>query len=341
MYCPKCGSQLISNALFCGDCGAQISEKIPLQTENINTKKNKNKNKNTIKKILLTCLYIYIGFCVIGIITAVTFAIIDKKSNSSEISTTHVNDQINFDLNQFDAHGNLSCGLIWVERTTSSYDQSAKTEFAYFDVNGIQKSEWFESSKWEKSDFSNDLLILRSDYVVRYVNKAVSVNVKVYDTDFNLISVITCDADDNYVNGEKIVELAITDVDENGNIFAIGKIDEQYGLYLINKNGIIKFEIEENNIIYTATTNLKGIRTENEYFVVNLRDGFGFSSYMGVFNKNGIAIFEPSEVISYEVYDLEIISENEFNVKFKGKDDKYYWVKTDSQGNFLNEPTQS
>ena len=62
---------------------------------------------------------------------------------------------VNFDLTQYDAHGELSCGLIWIEKTESSYDKAPETSFAYLDISGNVKSPWFSSKDYQKNDFFN------------------------------------------------------------------------------------------------------------------------------------------------------------------------------------------
>ncbi len=229
---------------------------------------------------------------------------------------------VNFDLNQYEAHGELSCGLIWVEKTTSSYDQAPQTEFAYLDINGNVKSPWFNSEDYQKNDFSNELLIIKS-YV--YTPSLCYI----YDTEFNeLFKGHFCE---------------IANANERGEIFGFQSLDnDETSLVMINKNGSIEFPVADKAFIYQSVENLNNIRYENGYYIIDFRGTLGtlgnLPCYMGVFDENGKCIFEPSEQLKYEVYSVKVISENRFEILFEGSDGNRYTVETDNTGKFLTEP---
>lgn len=352
MFCQQCGLKLPDGAKFCGVCGTPVqSEPSPPQnnwtTQSqvrqydgtqpypvvVQPQKKKGVSKGAISAVVISSIL------AVAIICAGVYAVVGGLKNRIPNTTSA---SVNFDLTQYQAHGELSCGLIWVERTASSYNQSPETQFAYFDTNGNQKSEWFYSSTWTKADFSNGLLCLCEAKLNVGASNSTTlrshVECVVYDTSFTKIASIWCAINEG---------ITITDADENGNLFAFGEYgnDDRLGLYVINSSGIKRFDIDSNNLTYDTLKNLERIKTENGYYVVDLRGTLGplgnLPSYYGIFDQQCNAIFEPSETIPYDVYSVKILSENEFNVHFKGRDNKYYWVKTNSKGEFLEEPHES
>lgn len=248
---------------------------------------------------------------------------------------------VNFDLSQYDAYGEVSCGLIWVEKTESSYDTSPETKFAYADVDGNIKSPWFNSGEFNKADFVNGVVVLKeSPYTYTGASRDYA-RCLVYDTNFNTL----VDGYFQTIDGEKANtrDIAIIDANTRGEVFGIANLEKYgYGLFGISKEGIVKFSVGDDAFIYKTISNLKRIKFENGYYIVDFRGVLGtlgnLPCYMGVFDKNGSCVFEPSEQVDYEVYSVKIISGNEFEIVFKGNDGKNYTVRTNSAGEFLSEP---
>lgn len=263
-------------------------------------------------------------------------------NNTNARKETNDKPSVNFDLTQYDAHGELSCGLIWVEKTTSSYDKTPETTFVYLDVDGNVKSEWFSSELVYKNDFLNDLLIMREKPYDRgngsYVDSGACI---IYDTNFRQLAKGYFEFGDGDKPNEK--KLAILDPNARGEIFFIGElVGFGEGLFMITKDSIVDFPIAENALIYPTVKNLQKIRLENGYYVIDFRADLGtignLPCYMGVFDEHGNCIFEPSEQIDYEVFSVKVLSADKFEVEFKGKDGKMYTVTTDRTGTFLSEP---
>lgn len=260
--------------------------------------------------------------------------------DNTELPSNKTN-QVNFDLSQYENHGELSEGLIWVEKTTSSYDQSPKTSFAYLDVEGNIKSPWFDTEEFSPSDFVNGLVILKSNTHTFYGAKKDLANCVVYDTDFNKIADGYFKVNKEVGNGQYEYEIAIIDANEKGEIFGFAEIDgSDYGLFKITKNNTVRFPVGDDAFLEPTVSNLKRIEKQLNYYVVDIRSTYWNNSvyYMGVFDESGNKIFEPSEQMDYDVWSIEVLSDTQFQVRFQGKDSKFYTVKTDSTGTFLDEP---
>ena len=265
----------------------------------------------------------------------------DLNTSSMYNETENANDEtleisVNFDLSQYDAHGELSCGLIWVEKTFSAYDMEPETYFAYFDIDGNMQSAWIESEIWHKKDFVNGILILRKKPIqLPNLNYLDSGECVIYDTEFSML------ARGYFEKTEK--DLAIIDANERGEVFATGEIDiDGYGegLFMISKDGIVNFPIKTDALSYSTVENLQKIKLDNGYYIIDFRGSWNHPYYMGIFDKDGNCIFEPSEQVDYPVYSVKkVISSDRFEIMFMGKDDKYHTVITDNTGKFLTEPT--
>lgn len=248
---------------------------------------------------------------------------------------------VNFDLSQYDAHGELSCGLIWVEKTESSYDKAPETKFAYADIDGNIVSEWFDSEEFNKANFANDIVILKESPYTYVGGPRDYARCLVYDIQFNKL----VDGYFKTIKGENANsrEIAIIDANERGEVFGIATLEGyDFGLFMVSSDGIVKFSVADDAFIYQTINNLKRIKHENGYYIIDFRGTLGtlgnLPCYMGVFDKNGNCIFEPSEQLDYDVYSVKIISENEFEISFKGKDGNIYTVRTDNTGQFLSDP---
>jgi len=258
-------------------------------------------------------------------------------SFSVDMGGTPAAPAVNFDLSQYDAHGELSCGLIWVESTTSSYDQAAETSFAYLDTDGNVKSPWFSSEDFLKADFSAGLVVIRESPLTFIGGERDSAGGRVYDTDFNKLAEGIFDT--NRVDGKGSLEVVITDANDRGEVFAVGHI-ESYGngLFMITKDNIVKMSVQTNHLFLASTKDLSKTKFENGYYIVDLRTGFNYPGYMGIFDEDGTCIFEPSEQLTYTVYSVKVLGDNEFEILFDGADGKRYTATVDRNGTFLTEP---
>ena len=173
--------------------------------------------------------------------------------NSSE----EANQNIGFDLSTYDDYGKWSDGLAWAmaDNWNDEMDEYQK-EFAYFDTNGNQVSEWFSNSVYEPSNFSNHFVIIgeRSGSGKQY---RPSVLQKIYDTEFNLIAEIR--------TGSGLKE--IRDFDENGFSFAYGIVkeyDTNKELYWIDRNGAHAFSEH----VYASDVT-SDITVTDKYFIID------------------------------------------------------------------------
>lgn len=156
------------------------------------------------------------------------------------------NQGVNFDLSQYKDHGNLSCGLIWATQYHWSDVLDGDYEmFAYFDIDGNQKSSWFNKEEYFESDFYNDFVIIEKVKKVdneRWHDK----KFEVYNKSFDLIASLDCD-----IGG-------ISRFNEFGYAFAT----DISSFYYIDANGAHKFD--EHVLFY----DVNDIETTEKYFNV-------------------------------------------------------------------------
>ena len=244
----------------------------------------------------------------------------------------------NFDIEQYGDHGALSCGLIWVEKTESSYDTAPTTTFAYLDKDGNVKSPWFDSKLYTKANFMNNMLVLQQSPYTEEGGSRDYATCIVYDTEFNVLwegNAKTVTGEDGHTRS-----IAIANPNSRGEVFAFANVDgDKLDLIMVTKDGLVKFPVAESAFTYKTVANLENIALEGDYYIIDFRSTVGNSPcYMGVFDLEGNLIFEPSEVVEYVVYSVNVKGENEFEITFKGKDWKDYSVTTDNTGAFLTKP---
>ncbi len=307
--CKKCGMLINKNDSSCLYCGGQ---------EFCQPKSKKKK----LKKRLIPFIC-----CVLAITIFYGFAssLDDALNSEEEINETEV---VNFDLSEYDSYGELSCGLIWVEKTNSSYDEAPVTKFAFADADGNIKSQWFDSEKFEKANFVNGIVVLKGYK-----------NCLVYDTQFNELIDTKIKIERDYTWGN-VQEIVIAEANERGEVFGIADLDDDcYELLMVNKEKVVTFSVPENGLIFGSVSNLERIEYDKGYYIIDFRVQPGnLPGYMGVFNEKGECIFEPSEELEYWVYSIKVISENRFEIMFEGMDGKYYNVEIDDTCQFLTEP---
>ena len=371
MFCQQCGLKLPEGAKFCSVCGTPVysddkqqlppSQVIPQvnnwsnQWQEAGARKTyqntsmqpahttKTSKKWIIPVVVVSSLFIICAVAVFGILLKNSAPF---KSNDGQSS---VEANVNFDLSQYQSHGEYNSGLIWVEKTTSSYDQAQKTQFAYFDADGNQVSQWFSSSDYAPADFSNGLVCIhdRTLYDHGGYNLLSGVYGYVYDTSFNEIARVYCRLNEYYSNGRH-AEVLLLDANQDGEVYAIGFLPEDYNngdksthLIKISKDEIIKFDISSNQLGFGSLNNLKRIKRVSDYYLVDIRDPMiNYPQFLALFDTKGRLVLNPSEKTGYTVYSISAITPERFKIMFEGKDDKYYYAEIDLQGSFLTEPTQ-
>ena len=165
----------------------------------------------------------------------------------------------NFDLNNYDEHGELSCGRILVWRTTDGNWNSAKEkQFAYLDVNenviyGWKTVEEFWPSghgsvlTYTPYDFVNNFAMIK-DNTLENAFFFIDINGNVLHPNLSIQSIFggTLLSGSKYSSKE---DYYITDFDENGYAYFSGSLwingsREVKGVFYINKDRICRFDYE-------------------------------------------------------------------------------------------------
>ena len=252
---------------------------------------------------------------------------------------TDSNETIKFDLSNYNAHGELSCGLIWVEKTVSDWNKESERQFAYFDANGNQRSKWFSFNDYlDPQDFSNGYVIV-SERAYEHSDCIV------YDTNFQEIASFTCNVDD-FIG----INPYVTSFDEQGYAYALG-YTLTYGnvLYFIDSNGLHMFENPERES-YTMIDidDLYRIKKTNNHFV--FVSGSSDTSYLytiiaHIYDINGELVLDIEEAMETHIEDFsitsaEVLENNTVKFYFYGVNKKRYVATMDFNGNFVKYPQE-
>lgn len=353
-YCMQCGQKIEAGQKYCFRCGSATF--VPN-----NSKPYSKEHKKAINKKLLIPLCS--GVLLLVLIITVVLLLnnkpqetkLDQSSNSNaEILTpTETTTDVNFDLNAYDDHGNLSCGLVWASQNNwnDEMDEYQK-EFAYFDASGNQKSVWFSYDNYKPANFKNGFIVL-TEKNGEGIKRKLRLNNTIYDSEFNLIgNIITEDPDGTN-------RTLITSFDENGFAFAYGTIqvgeDSVYGSFWVDKNGIHPFD---DDVPYIS--DMSDIEVTDKYFIL---DNLCICDHQGQIVLNIYNILRDNEELNkkYTVDDMNKnrvgerhdtlinileISENkyvslEFNAENKqSKNTVWFTCKIDFSGNIIDGPNK-
>ncbi len=328
-----------------------------------------------MKKFL--CLILCFIFCLI--ITSCNISSNQDKSyetSEQEIinDETSQNEKINFDTSKYDAHGKISCGRLWVERSTEGdWNEFSENEFAYFDTDGNQITEWFNSSTYRKSNYVNNILIICCEE-----NNRVSTgprafpNCKAYDINgkklggFSIVGeksrsdfVAPCIANSTDKN-QRIIQ-TIEDVDVMGIDYGISLIDEK-GVHDFNCSnavpsisGNFKEYVSEDDYIYNDSDDEEyddyedldideddytefDIQSGDNLSVLNINYDYKVHSY--IFDQNYKIKFCVNDLIEKnEPNDITILPNNKIKVEFTGINGKEYTCILNDKGKFDKKPS--
>jgi hypothetical protein len=95
---------------------------------------------------------------------------------------------------------------------------------------------------------------------------------------------------------------------------------------------------------YVSVRDLLNIEKQQSYYVVD----FHYHDVIGnlpkdaaVYDSNGNEVIDIDDVVPYQVYSVDVISDNEFEIMFAGDNGSYYTATIDRNGDFLTEPVQN
>ena len=254
-------------------------------------------------------------------------------------------ERINFDLSEYNDHGNLSCGLIWVKKTESTWNSAPQDCFAYFDANGTQKSRWFSCDEYWPEDFQNNYVVLRG------AKRAFEDNWDyhrciVYNKSFSEITSLYC-------RMPALSPCYISDFNTQGYSFAVAYDEKRKDdvLYWIDAQGEHIFQDPIDSEAYPPTTmvdeySLGKFKYSNDYFV--LVDGSGDPDYLytkiaQIYDKNGNFILDLEHQMRKHTEDCaitsaEVLDDNIVEFCFYGMDKNKYICVMDFDGNFIKTP---
>ena len=236
---------------------------------------------------------------------------IEEMTNESEaLSEASQSDGINFSLDQYTNHGELSCNRIWCSKYVWDNELDMNVEqFAYFDADGKQKSSWFNCDIYVPSDFVNDFVILSENTENKKSSEKNDVHKFIYNLDFKNIATVVIDKHDPDSND-------VTQFNEYGYAFTGGQILYSNGvdftypgngyyknLAYIDKTGAHLFD-DDVELVYNHSADINSdIYCEKDYIIVS--DRF-------VCNKEGKLLVDVKKAVEssgkledYYTFDLD------------------------------------
>ncbi|MGN0487976.1 MAG: hypothetical protein ACI4HO_01795 [Ruminococcus sp.] len=280
-----------------------------------------------IKKIF--CVFLVLGIIILSLCSCsgngnyVYDGEAQYYDDESEINDIH---DLNIDLSEYSDHGELSCGRIWLEKEEGSWDEYPESQFAYFDADGNQITDWFLSDNFIKGDYLGDFLVL-PEYRPEF--GTTSHICHVYDLDGNEMAQF-CDETGYF---------CYTGINEDGKRLyqndqrEIGWMDST-GVYLFN-TGDKKDDIR---IMGDEHFTLEKV---NDYYILIVKDSDYDSELSMIFDQSLNLVLDFNDIFGWRngANSINFISENNIEVEFVGEDDKFYKCVVDLQGNFIEEPT--
>ena len=347
MYCEKCGKQIEDGRQYCKSCGYNMANSSPNTYSFIQSERKKNE-KNAIKhlkdeqntkpksKKRIIVILIVVLSVVSVIVGALLLMNINKKNNENKNTP-----QVNFDLSQYSGHGNLSCGLIWVkeyqwiDRLDGNYEM-----FAYFDVDGNQKSIWFNTREYFASNFKNNFLELEKVKLKYESEREHSHNYDIYDLKFHKIASVECQNLGSRKGITPFNEYGFAFADERGKMEPVfidshGKHDFSDDVFCLDINNIITtdkyFLVEGNNVCNHQGESLVDTRR----IVENYIDAINSYSRDWSTGESDLFYINIGEIIDGKSIELE------FNARNKTSQNMVVFnCKIDFNGNFIESPTK-
>ena len=282
-----------------------------------------------LKKILCSLLFIIIVF---------SFSACSSFSNPNNNAPTE--ETINFDLSQYKDHGELSEGIIWVIKESSSWDSEPSESYAYLDCDGNVIYGWrsvgtyynngsYDCRATRPQNFKNGFALIYDqsgvDLLGGYVDATIINKSGVVIAEFLI---------DAYESRNKIV-MDYEDFNSDGYAFFIGKenYESQKGMFFVNSSGIHKFQCNDNS--YIAGHTLECIDVVNSKYLY-----VSWCNYQ-LFDLNGNLVMDIGECSEVNPDSIDIINDKYIEAHFTGKDDKNYICVIDFNGNFVKSPVLS
>lgn len=254
-------------------------------------------------------------------------------------------ERINFDLSEYNDHGNLSCGLIWVQKTESTWDSVPQDYFAYFDTDGNRKSEWFSCNEYQPEDFQNNYVVLRGERRA-FEDIWDYYRCTVYNKSFYKITSLYC-------RKPAVSSCYISDFDTQGYSFAVAYDEMQKDdvLYWIDAQGEHIFQDPIDGAAYSSTSSideysLRKFKYSNDYFV--LVDGSSDPNYLytkiaQIYDKSGRFILDIEYQMQKHTEECaitraEVLDDNVVEFYFYGMDKNRYACIMDFNGEFIKTP---
>lgn len=253
---------------------------------------------------------------------------------------------IKFDLSQYEDHGVLSCGLVWVTKEVSDWNKEPEVKFAYLDAEGNIKSPWFSLNKYREAvNFTNGYVILIERSVFKEgfdYSKCV-----VYNTEFKEIAKLNCRILPNS-------SAVISNFDTQGDAYAVGYDSSSDDvLYWIDRSGAHKFEKTDSGSLSLLEKNdlnrFKRVFKSNNYFVIisgSNNPEYLYTTIACIYDGNGRLVLDIEAAMrkrmdDFAITSAEILDEKSVKFYFYGANKKRYVCTMNFKGDFIKSPKEA
>lgn len=248
---------------------------------------------------------------------------------------------LNFDLNQYKDHGELSDGRIWVIKETSDWDTDPHESYAYLDCDGNVIYGWHSVETYYNNGFYGCRATIpqnfKNGFALIYNQSSVDllggyVDATIIDKNGLVIAEFLIEA---YQSRTGDIIMDYEDFNHDGYAFFIGKksYESQKGMFFVNSSGVHKFQCNDNSYIAGHTLECIDV-VDGKYLYVS------WCNYQ-LFNLNGNLVMDIGECSEVNPDSIDIINDKYIEARFIGKDDKNYTCVIDFNGNFVKSPVLS
>ena len=283
------------------------------------------------KVIIFSVITLY---CV-GLIIALVYHFVKKAETEAAV------EKIRFDLSQYEDHGRLSCGLVWVTKEFSDWDEEPIMKFAYLDADGYVKSSWFSLDEYRTPrDFSNGYVIITTFEVTEDHSNCV-----VYNTQFQRIASLNCKISPHE-------EPCISNFDNQGYSYAVGydlNTDEEM-LYWIDSSGLHEFQKNDRYSFGAIDERkLNEFKVSNNHFVIvsgSNDPNYLYTIIAHIYDSNGKLMLDIEEAMSkhsedFAITSAEVLDNNTVKFYFYGTNKKRYVCTMNFSGDFVQSPEET
>lgn len=288
----------------------------------------------------------------IAISIIITILLLCSCSNSNQNNSKSENEEPDIDLSLFENHGDWSDGLIWCLTSHDDWKNGTTYTFAYYNEQGTKVSRDFDTDVEYAS--AEEKIIAYDSSFTHYIP---------HDSSNGWVFIL--DNYDSVRNGNCYLIYSSKGFDFVGKIYcsqysekkdiiyfvgAFEKYADKYKLCALNKNGSqIEFELPEDlDATYITLSydddednEIGDLKIINKFYL--LRHWYStegiYHNYL--FDKNGkLKIdFTKTELVGMGIKNVEIKSENEYEIIFNGQDSQQYKCTMDLKGNIIKQPT--